>query len=906
MARIKLIEIELSRSLVDFTDLGSYSTVHALVRLYGTTIAWVPLPVWNGCCSAQAQAQAIFPHYNQIVAQTLLRDRLLHPAKYTHQPGWTLQDWLPSDLTQEFAPTPLNPPKITILFCPQFAIANSPTLADASTPALQALQALEYPNLEIKILKADPSGWNAARNLAIHEATGAIIAFTDDRMVLSPDWATTLAATFTQNPEVSVVTGLAVPQQLENATQATFEHAYGLGRGFQRKYFTWMQPPTWVQLGTMNLGMAGNWAARRSHLLDLGGLDPRLDVPGQTAMGGNWDLWSRTLLAGRSLLYEPALLGRYLLPSDDKTAQHHLQQTIAGFYSYIRAGWKRSPQLRIQFLCLGLWKFVRLCMAMVRNYGVPRSWIAAELRGIWQGLKGYEAVKRQTPRSTSTPAIGSVLARPHHSPLYGKAINGKVVKARTAVRQINLQQPLSELTELAGYDAVRVYLNLEQHPVGWLELNLGNPNRDGSDRLSTGQLATAIADQLLREILALSHHYNGNAAWEAANLAITRHWTHLATHSLPTGYAPLPIDIPVTIIITTCDRPQDLYHCLKHLIVQKTERSLEIIVADNRPASGLSKAVVDQFPQVKYVAEPRPGGSYGRNAAFVASTGDIVVTVDDDVTVPPDWLEKLIAPMIRPEVMVVTGNVLPLELETPAQWMFETLRGGLGAGFAPFEVDRAWWDSFKEGTPPVWNLGVSANAAFRASIFHHPDIGMMDEILGPGTPTVGGEENHLIYKVLRAGYTVVYEPAAQVWHRHRREMQAFYKQVYGHMKGGTAYHLLLWLQERDPRAWKQLFIHMPRYLRDYTIDRLLGKHQMPWRIMWSEMSGYLAGFWGYWQSAQRLKKLGRSDRYIPVADRDPARQTSAKQTSARPTNPMQPIAPQPDNPPNPRSKTPSL
>jgi O-antigen biosynthesis protein len=245
-----------------------------------------------------------------------------------------------------------------------------------------------------------------------------------------------------------------------------------------------------------------------------------------------------------------------------------------------------------------------------------------------------------------------------------------------------------------------------------------------------------------------------------------------------------------------------------------------------------------------------------------------VVTVDDDVTVPPDWLEKLIAPMIRPEVMVVTGNVLPLELETPAQWMFETLKGGLGAGFNPFEADRAWWDSFQHSAPPVWKLGVSANAAFRATIFSHPAIGMMDEILGPGTPTVGGEENHLIYKVLRAGYTVVYEPSAQVWHRHRRDLKALYKQVYGHMKGGTAYHLLLWLQEKDPRGWKQLFIVMPRYLRDYVIDRMLGKHQMPWRIMRSEISGYLAGFWGYWQSAQRLKRLGRSDRYIPVEERD--------------------------------------
>ncbi|NJL21179.1 MAG: glycosyltransferase family 2 protein [Leptolyngbyaceae cyanobacterium SM1_3_5] len=50
------------------------------------------------------------------------------------------------------------------------------------------------------------------------------------------------------------------------------------------------------------------------------------------------------------------------------------------------------------------------------------------------------------------------------------------------------------------------------------------------------------------------------------------------------------------------------------------------------------------------VQEARPGGSYGRNAAIAATTSEIIVTIDDDITVPPDWLEKLIAPMGRAEV----------------------------------------------------------------------------------------------------------------------------------------------------------------------------------------------------------------------------------------------------------------
>ena len=43
----------------------------------------------------------------------------------------------------------------------------------------------------------------------------------------------------------------------------------------------------------------------------------------------------------------------------------------------------------------------------------------------------------------------------------------------------------------------------------------------------------------------------------------------------------------------------------------------------------------------------------------------------------------------------------------------------------------------------------------------------MDEALGPGMPSGVGEDSYLLYRIVRAGYTVVYEPAAFVYHRHR-------------------------------------------------------------------------------------------------------------------------------------------
>ena len=163
------------------------------------------------------------------------------------------------------------------------------------------------------------------------------------------------------------------------------------------------------------------------------------------------------------------------------------------------------------------------------------------------------------------------------------------------------------------------------------------------------------------------------------------------------------------------------------------------------------------------VDERRPGLSYARNRGIAAASGDIIVTTDDDVICPEDWIERLVAPFERGDVMIVTGNVLPAELETSAQRVFESY-GGLGRGWQRRIVDAEWFAQFRRAVP-TWRLGCTANAAFRRSIFSNPNIGLMDKALGAGTPTGCSEDTYVFYRVLKAGFAIAYEPDAFVWHR---------------------------------------------------------------------------------------------------------------------------------------------
>ena len=397
-----------------------------------------------------------------------------------------------------------------------------------------------------------------------------------------------------------------------------------------------------------------------------------------------------------------------------------------------------------------------------------------------------------------------------------------------AVRTVELLEPLQPLADLQDYWGVRVFVTWQGVPIGSVDI------ASDYQPVTDDQLAQAIA--AAPDLMQNRDHLLCNRSFASASL---------------------PEHFSVSILVPTCNRPQDLRNCLQHLLKQQTARSIEIIVIDNRPDSGLTSAIVAEFPGVKLVNEFRPGSSYARNAGVAHSQGDIIVTIDDDATPHTQWLENLIAPFSRPEVMSVTGNILPIELETRAQQTFEVYgAGGLCRGFRCFEVNQAW---LRQPTfaAPVWELGVTANAAFRASIFQHPEIGLWEEMLGAGVPAGGGEDIYFFYKILRAGFTHVYEPKACVWHRHRRDFDAFCRQVRDYSQGFIAHHLLTLVRHKDLRSVLTMAT-LPMYHCKQVMFGLSGVRVYPISMVVQEILGNVSGAWGLWRSRQHVRRYGRS------------------------------------------------
>jgi glycosyltransferase involved in cell wall biosynthesis len=315
----------------------------------------------------------------------------------------------------------------------------------------------------------------------------------------------------------------------------------------------------------------------------------------------------------------------------------------------------------------------------------------------------------------------------------------------------------------------------------------------------------------------------------------------------------------VSVIVPTRDRPQQIRLCLQSLLTQAYSR-YEIIVVDNAPQTNATADFIRQtygdVPQVRYIREDRPGRCLALNKGMMAASGEILAFTDDDVIIDRYWLLELVRGFSRAEdVACVTGLVLPLELETPAQGWLEEF-GGYSKGFTRSIFDMG---EHHPQTPlypyTTGRLGTGANMSFKAAFLR--SVGGFDVALGAGSLAQGAEDLAAFFQVVTGGYQLVYEPAALLYHPHRRDYAALRKYMYCCGVGLTAYLAKILLDR--PRLLLDL---VPRlsYGLFFTLSPRSPKNcrksaQYPKELSVLELQGMLYGPLAYMRSRWRMRHV---------------------------------------------------
>lgn len=291
------------------------------------------------------------------------------------------------------------------------------------------------------------------------------------------------------------------------------------------------------------------------------------------------------------------------------------------------------------------------------------------------------------------------------------------------------------------------------------------------------------------------------------------------------------------VIVCTRDRPESLAACLDGLAASR-EPPNEIVVVDNAPSSQATRLLVEARAGVHYVLEPRAGLSRARNAGLRGCNTELVAYTDDDVCVHPDWTGRVQDAFRDPDLAALTGLVLPVSLDTDAEWHFESKFGGFSQGYRPFTVDSGFVAATRARGVPVWRLGAGANMAFRRSRL--VAIGGFDERLGAGAAGCS-EDSELWYRLLEHGDRLVYDPRAVVYHAHRADMVSLRRQMWLYMRGHVAALLVQFERSGHWGNLRRLGLILPRYYASRVLGRLTSVAPLTPSTVAEEVGGAIAG-----------------------------------------------------------------
>jgi GT2 family glycosyltransferase len=332
----------------------------------------------------------------------------------------------------------------------------------------------------------------------------------------------------------------------------------------------------------------------------------------------------------------------------------------------------------------------------------------------------------------------------------------------------------------------------------------------------------------------------GRVSHEALRSAIDAQVTR--PPALPAGQG----SAPVTIVVCTRDRPEELDRCLRALSVHAAAGH-EVIAVDNAPRDTRTAVVVASHG-CRYVCEPEPGLNRARNRGLEAAKHDLVAYTDDDCAPDPGWLDALTAPYADAAVAATTGLVMPLELETAAQESFEA-----------YSANRRIFEPrlYRKSTTPPSAAGVAglgANMSFRRATL--AGLGGFDPRFDGGTPTLSGGDTEMFARLLAAGGTIAYRPDALVWHRHRRDLPSLRRVVFGYGAGVFAFLAKRLAEDRD----LGVLVTAPRWLLGPPLkaawNALRGRPATPAGLVAAELWGALHGPWRY-LAARRAAHVAR-------------------------------------------------
>ena len=212
----------------------------------------------------------------------------------------------------------------------------------------------------------------------------------------------------------------------------------------------------------------------------------------------------------------------------------------------------------------------------------------------------------------------------------------------------------------------------------------------------------------------------------------------------------------ISLIVCTYNRADILPRCLQAARAQTLHASeYEIIVVDNASVDN-TRAIVEQWPEIRYLYCPHRGLSQARNTGAHAATAPIVTYIDDDAIAEPDLLDQVLATFAAHADAGCVGGRIDIHLPAALPAWYSKHFAGYYSEFNPGYTGV-------QRVEELWEYPFGANVSYRLEALER--IGYFNLNMGRvGKNTSGGEELDAEYRMAQAGYGIYYTPHARVEH----------------------------------------------------------------------------------------------------------------------------------------------
>jgi rhamnosyltransferase len=216
-----------------------------------------------------------------------------------------------------------------------------------------------------------------------------------------------------------------------------------------------------------------------------------------------------------------------------------------------------------------------------------------------------------------------------------------------------------------------------------------------------------------------------------------------------------------SFILPTRNVERYIESLLEAIFSQEYEGEIEVLIMDS--SDDRTPAIVKGFP-IKYVWVDPDDYNYGktRNEGAAMTDGEFLIFLSTDVEIGDrKWLSKLTSHFSDPKVAGVYGRQIPKKGATPMEQFFILHTYPEDSDLIILENGR-----LKQRKTPVFFSNV--NSAIRRSVWEQIKLPEM----------LKGEEAEWAKRALLAGYKIIYDSEAAVYHSHKYSLRGVFQEYF--------------------------------------------------------------------------------------------------------------------------------